>query len=173
MQFSLNIFPTPELKLYKVKLLKSFFHMCVHIYIYIYIHMGIIQKGPSLTQKEEHSWIFSYWKHRITSNRSRKINPSIQSGCVLPQWDEVLNFSNDPCVCVCIGIMVRVFANGPRDRSSISGRVIPKTRKRSSKWNLVRLVWLCRLYQFKSGLLNVLSTFMFRFVDSDGVFFFA
>ena len=28
-----------------------------------------------------------------------------------------------------IGLMNRVFANGPGDRSSISGRVIPKTQK--------------------------------------------
>ena len=28
-----------------------------------------------------------------------------------------------------IGIMVRVFANGPGDLSSIPGRVIPKTQK--------------------------------------------
>ena len=29
-----------------------------------------------------------------------------------------------------IGMMVRVFANGPRDLSSIPGRVIPKTQKK-------------------------------------------
>ena len=29
-----------------------------------------------------------------------------------------------------IGIMVRVFVNGPRDRSSVPGRVIPKTLKK-------------------------------------------
>ena len=28
-----------------------------------------------------------------------------------------------------IGLMVRVFANGPGDRGSIPGRVIPKTQK--------------------------------------------
>ena len=28
-----------------------------------------------------------------------------------------------------IGLMSRVFANGPRDRGSIPGRVIPKTQK--------------------------------------------
>ena len=28
-----------------------------------------------------------------------------------------------------IGIMVRVFANGPGDLDSVSGRVIPKTQK--------------------------------------------
>ena len=28
-----------------------------------------------------------------------------------------------------IGLAVRVFANGPEDRGSISGRVIPKTQK--------------------------------------------
>ena len=45
------------------------------------------------------------------------------------------------CVCVCpwiykyiyirpdIGVAVRVFANGPGDLGSISGRVIPKTQK--------------------------------------------
>ena len=34
-----------------------------------------------------------------------------------------------------IGLMSKVFANGPRDRSSISGRVIPKTKKK--KWYLM------------------------------------
>ena len=34
------------------------------------------------------------------------------------------------CVCVCVIFLVgRVFANGPGDRSSIPGRVIPKTLK--------------------------------------------
>ncbi len=33
------------------------------------------------------------------------------------------------CVCVHIGIMVRLFANNPRDRGSVPGRVIPKTQK--------------------------------------------
>ena len=31
-----------------------------------------------------------------------------------------------------IGIMVRVFTNGPGDRGSIPGRVIPKTQKNST-----------------------------------------
>ena len=30
---------------------------------------------------------------------------------------------------ICVGLMSRVFANGPGDRDSIPGRVIPKTRK--------------------------------------------
>ena len=36
------------------------------------------------------------------------------------------------CVCVCvqpIGILLRVFANGPGDRGLIPGQVIPKTLK--------------------------------------------
>ena len=33
-----------------------------------------------------------------------------------------------------IGLMSRVFANGPGDQGSIPGRVIPKTKK---KWNLM------------------------------------
>ena len=33
------------------------------------------------------------------------------------------------CVCACGGIMLNVFANGQRDRSSISGRVLPKIQK--------------------------------------------
>ena len=32
-------------------------------------------------------------------------------------------------VCQAIGLMNRVFANGPGDQGSISGRVIPKTQK--------------------------------------------
>ena len=32
-------------------------------------------------------------------------------------------------ISVCIGIMVRVFANGPGDLGSIPGGVIPKTKK--------------------------------------------
>ena len=32
-----------------------------------------------------------------------------------------------------IGMMVRVFANGPGDLGSIPGRVIPKTRKKKKK----------------------------------------
>ena len=33
------------------------------------------------------------------------------------------------CACVYIGVMVRVFSNGPGDLGSIPGRVIPKTLK--------------------------------------------
>ncbi len=42
-----------------------------------------------------------------------------------------------------IGIMVRVFANGPGDRGSIPGRVIPKTQKMVLNANLLntQLIW--------------------------------
>ena len=30
---------------------------------------------------------------------------------------------------IIIGLMIRVFANGPEDQGSITGRVIPKTQK--------------------------------------------
>ena len=33
------------------------------------------------------------------------------------------------CFCQAIGLMSRVFANGPVNRGSIPGRVIPKTQK--------------------------------------------
>ena len=33
------------------------------------------------------------------------------------------------CIIKAIGLISRVFTNGPRDRGSISGRVIPKTKK--------------------------------------------
>ena len=39
------------------------------------------------------------------------------------------NLHNLSCVRRDIGIMVRVFVNGPEDRGSIPGRVIPKTKK--------------------------------------------
>ena len=35
--------------------------------------------------------------------------------------------------------MSRVFANGPRDRGSIPGRVIPKTKKKKKKKKIVFL----------------------------------
>ncbi len=47
-----------------------------------------------------------------------------------------------------IGIMVRVFANGPGDLGSMSGRVIPKTQKMAldaalpnTQYYMVRVKW--------------------------------
>ena len=42
--------------------------------------------------------------------------------CTLLKWSSIANRT--------IGLMNRVFANGPGDRGSIPGRVIPKTQKK-------------------------------------------
>ena len=43
------------------------------------------------------------------------------------------------CVCVfsSVGLMSRVFANGPGDQSSIQGQVIPKTFFKNGTWYLL------------------------------------
>ena len=56
------------------------------------------------------------------------MNPSL-----LGHWRILLPL----CWCPVTGIMVRVFANDPRDQGSIPGRVIPKAQK----WYLIPL-WL-------------------------------
>ena len=43
------------------------------------------------------------------------------------------------CVCVCVCVCVYVlFANGPRDQGSISGRVIPKISKMALDVSLLK-----------------------------------
>ena len=54
------------------------------------------------------------------------------SACPLSPLQNV--FMSNLIRCEVIGIIVRVFANGPGDLGSILGRVIPKTQK---KWYLI------------------------------------
>ena len=40
------------------------------------------------------------------------------------------------CVCVCIGLVSRVFTKGLKDRGLIPGRVIPKSQKNGTYYLL-------------------------------------
>ena len=51
------------------------------------------------------------------------------AGIWLNFWDYITFFKVLHCNNRLIGLMVRVFANGPGDRASIPGWVIPKTLK--------------------------------------------
>ena len=67
------------------------------------------------------------WFHLFLSNTNNSIN--FQSFFFFCSQFNVFKYCNVQLTIPDIGIMVRVFANGPGDLSSIPGRVIPKTLK--------------------------------------------
>ena len=57
--------------------------VCMYIYVYVYVCMyvcrSIVQKVPTLTKKEEHSWTFLSWQHTATSYKTRKTHSEFSS----------------------------------------------------------------------------------------------
>ena len=89
--------------------------------VYIKIRLLITQVWIMFMQKDMNLWYLQLLINIEATNWNR--SPSIQ----------LLSLPNAQTACWAIGLISRVFANGPGDRGSVSSWVLPKTQK---KWYL-------------------------------------